>query len=382
MVCLKKHDTIANSKEIDMYIQNKGVTSVESFTMLGASAKVAKIGQFGSGNKFAIATLLRKKVDFKIYLGLREVEVTTRPVQINGNEFYEVVIDGQGTNFVTEFGHVDWTVDMAIREFVSNAIDEGSFSCDPPREGHTTIWIDHNFDLNKWVTNEDGCFDGCGRVYRKGILVAELNGMFNYNFNDIKIDESRNVPLEVAYSKIRNFEGYSVSQCESVLHAWRDPDVSREIVEFHLHYSGRQWADAFWNIYGKDTQATPELVPHGFLTYNTMVKTRPSEYDKVTTVSMPGHIQSVADDVWAFLPKESRKNRPQLIAFEGPLNSFYIDDDCVIGINKNMEIEKLPKTIMLRYIQYLTGTNGDYQSLTTKYLLDMVCKTFTEKLNV
>ena len=53
-------------------IQNEGEIEKRAFQLIGASTKrddESKIGFFGSGNKYAIALLLRKNIFFKVYSG-------------------------------------------------------------------------------------------------------------------------------------------------------------------------------------------------------------------------------------------------------------------------------------------------------------------------
>jgi len=136
-----------NGKIMTAYlkIENPGVAPPESFTLLGASTKrqagSATIGKFGSGNKHGVAVLLRNRLAPIVFGGSLKLEFGTRKQGVDtGNakhEFERVVVkyggkDAQGVNrsstedlgFVLEYGATDWLgVDLALREFVSNAID-------------------------------------------------------------------------------------------------------------------------------------------------------------------------------------------------------------------------------------------------------------------
>lgn len=126
-------------------IENPGVAPPESFTLLGASTKRqagnATIGKFGSGNKHGVAVLLRHDLPPTIFGGNLRLEFGVRPQSVNtglaSHDFKRVVVkyggkDADGVNrsstedlgFVLEYGATDWLgVDLALREFVSNAID-------------------------------------------------------------------------------------------------------------------------------------------------------------------------------------------------------------------------------------------------------------------
>lgn len=134
-------------------IENPGVAPPESFTLLGASTKrnsenARNIGRFGSGNKHGIAVLLRNQLapvvfagNLKLEFGVRDQTVDTG---LRTHQFARVQVkyggrDSSGTNrsgtedlgFVLEYGATDWLgVDLALREFVSNALDRAEEESD------------------------------------------------------------------------------------------------------------------------------------------------------------------------------------------------------------------------------------------------------------
>ena len=66
-----------------LLIQNPGIAPVEGYTLLGVSTTrncgvAGTIGQFGSGAKHAINTLLRAGLRLLIYCGKTRLEFTTR----------------------------------------------------------------------------------------------------------------------------------------------------------------------------------------------------------------------------------------------------------------------------------------------------------------
>ncbi len=123
-------------------IENPGIAPTASFTLLGASTKrdnvsAQTIGQFGSGNKHGVAVLLRAGIYPIVFCGNLRMEFYLKPETMKDKVFQRVCVKYSGkdesgkTNnrneelgYVLEYGATDWpSVDMALREFVSNAID-------------------------------------------------------------------------------------------------------------------------------------------------------------------------------------------------------------------------------------------------------------------
>jgi hypothetical protein len=121
-------------------IQNPGVCPTEGFTLLGASTKrdkVGQIGKFGSGNKHGVNVCLRYGLSPVVFCGNLKLEFGTREQKVSGSSFNRVFVkyggkDDSGVNrsstedlgYVLEYGATDWlSIDLALREFVSNAID-------------------------------------------------------------------------------------------------------------------------------------------------------------------------------------------------------------------------------------------------------------------
>ena len=127
-------------------IENPGVAPSEAFTLLGASTKREStnsntIGKFGTGNKHGVAVLLRAGLEPNIFCGTLRLGFKTRQQSVdNGHSehvFNRVMVQYSGKTsagvtrnatedlgFVLEHGATDWlSTDLALREFVSNAID-------------------------------------------------------------------------------------------------------------------------------------------------------------------------------------------------------------------------------------------------------------------
>lgn len=208
-----------------LLIRNDGVAPVESFTLLGASTArgdATKIGQFGSGAKHGILTLLRMGIDPIIYLGTQKLTFYTEQTSMGGKTFnqvcYKIGNKKEKLSYTLEFGALDWQhVHMGLREFISNAIDAGGeelkiVESATPHAGKTNIYIETTPDILSYYRNISKYFlhfdkqesvkllhkkeiSPC-RIYRKGVFVRELQkpSIYDYNFgSEVEIDESRNM---------------------------------------------------------------------------------------------------------------------------------------------------------------------------------------------
>lgn len=207
-----------------LVIGNKGKmdAALSEISLMGASTKrndSKKIGQFGTGNKYAIAYLLRNNFNVTIHSGTNRVLIKTETVQLKENKFEVVLFNGIRTGYTTELGY-KWTLWQAIRELYSNAIDEGllSFGIDEwdeelhLLEDSTFFFIEaddrimdfwynrHNyFILDEkpiWRCEFGEIYEKRGkdvRVFNNGIKCYDsLNeSLFDYNFFDVQLSEGR-----------------------------------------------------------------------------------------------------------------------------------------------------------------------------------------------
>ena len=198
---------------------NKGEITKEAIVLLGASTKreqTGKIGFFGSGNKFALAYLLRNGYDVSIYGGLTELKVDTISKNLGDQVFDVITVCGQETSITTEFG-AKWELWQALREIYSNALDEGNGQIEMiseinPKENETHYYIKIRAELIEWFGNFNNYFsenkrvlfenkhgqilkkhDDLGHLYRKGISVLNptRNSLYDYNVANIAISEDR-----------------------------------------------------------------------------------------------------------------------------------------------------------------------------------------------
>jgi len=211
-------------------IENEGVAPIAGFTVLGMSTSrgdASKVGNFGSGSKFGVLSLIRSNIDPIIYLGTDKLTYYTRPETMGDKIFQRVGYRFRTKNELLsvslDFGSADWTdVSMGLREYVSNAIDAANGDVSKikieivdnarAKTGLTRVFIPITpavLDYYRSLSNNYLHFTGkqksqviikqdvshC-RIYLKGVYVRTLNQLSycDYNFGEeIKIDESRNM---------------------------------------------------------------------------------------------------------------------------------------------------------------------------------------------
>ena len=199
-------------------ISNDNEINYKAFTLVGASTKTGDqtIGQFGTGNKYALAYLLRNNHKVRIFSGETEIPVSTKEETFSEQVFSVIHINNEATSITTKMGK-EWKLWQAIREFYSNALDEGNaeISCTTKitgDKGKTNIFISLTDELLDMTTknfhlyfadegqaiyeNEHGKIyekNGSTVIYRKGIKCFETNknSLYSYDIPNIEINESR-----------------------------------------------------------------------------------------------------------------------------------------------------------------------------------------------
>jgi len=206
-------------------IQSNGEIEQEAFTLIGASSKRndnTKIGYFGSGLKYSIASLIRNEIHFKIFKGANEIIFDKVEKNFRNETYYAISVNGQETSLTTTMGGKDWDLPFApIREIYSNAIDEDEDAILEKtnsifgEDGKTTFFIyfnenvrhfHENFNLyfcnknknvlhtNQYATAYPQTQENDLRLFRKGILCLhdeKVKALYSYNSNHFDINESR-----------------------------------------------------------------------------------------------------------------------------------------------------------------------------------------------
>lgn len=108
-----------------VHFANRGQLDLAVLRTMGVSVKEtdSPIGFFGTGLKFAVATLLRTGHRVSIWVGGEERVLSARPQEIRGQTFQMVCLGDEVLAYTTDLGK-NWEVWQAYRELASNARDE------------------------------------------------------------------------------------------------------------------------------------------------------------------------------------------------------------------------------------------------------------------
>ena len=256
-----------------LYLQSQGEIDTNALCLMGASVKGDDaIGEFGSGLKYAIACLIRERIDFTIYSGLRPILITTETETFRGSEFCVICVDGKRTSITSRTGP-KWGPREALRELWSNALDEGGAAISegliPPSAGFTTVAIaSHPILNNMWenwgqyfLPSIQPLFSGpAGSIheqltpnfFRKGVWIVQdrVNLLFSYNFNEANspsLPESR----LVGTSTCSIYLAYLLRHCDN-------PRVAEKLLENAHREDCSEWVTlgSFGNLNGDALPST------------------------------------------------------------------------------------------------------------------------------
>lgn len=203
-------------------ITNKGLICAEDLILIGSSTKreqSGKIGMFGSGWKYALAWMLRNECNPIIYSGENRISVDFTVKMHRETPVKVITVNEQESSLTTEMGP-KWTGWMALREIISNAIDEGDWNMQSEynpvfksEKNQTSIYIPLNSELGNVMLKFDNYFSfnrkadftfSTGKVfikpelslmnvYRKGIRCHDsgYNTMVDFDLTNVEINEDR-----------------------------------------------------------------------------------------------------------------------------------------------------------------------------------------------
>lgn len=108
-----------------IYFSNTGDLDILALSTMGVNVKTTEtpFGFFGTGLKYAIATLLRTGHMITLYTGGVKYDLGVSLEIIRGKEFQLITLNGQKLGFTTDLGKT-WEIWQAYRELRCNAQDE------------------------------------------------------------------------------------------------------------------------------------------------------------------------------------------------------------------------------------------------------------------
>lgn len=303
-----------------LMIDNQGVADYEVFTLLGVtttrySSHHNTIGMFGTGIKQAIALFLRNNLNPIVFIDKLKMEFFTQSQNIKGvaseSRNYDIVcvrltgkdINGNQVNrteklgFTIDMGELDWkNIGMGLREIISNSIDacnKQNLSLDDnmnislvkenqvrAKTGRTRFFVKSNIDVLEYYNdleehflifnNGEKVYDDFishnhsdkTSIYRRGVKIAEINkkSIFNWNFRNVDLDESRNCKLYDASCKAVQYLAEEAS-FEDVCHFLQNINKPEDIWESEFPYTHvwiinekakERWKNAWESVFGED----------------------------------------------------------------------------------------------------------------------------------
>lgn len=203
-----------------LLIRNNGELDIRLVALMGGTTKSKdefKIGQWGSGLKYTLAYLLKNNLSFKIFIGEKEVKITTETESIRDEDFEIICIDGKRTSITTQMGGNAWLPWMIVRELWCNALDEGGEHKETTEQlsgvaGTTSFYIQITPDIKEVIMNWSNYFihgkqpmsesdnyrifsgGEAIRLYKQGVLIYEdktRKSLFSYDIKNADINELR-----------------------------------------------------------------------------------------------------------------------------------------------------------------------------------------------
>lgn len=204
-IFLKNVITFYNEEEIDL----------KAIRMMGLSVKKtdSPIGFFGTGLKFAIATLLRNGHKVTLIRGNETFKFSVEEDTFRGEKIQTILMGGESLGITTDLGK-NWEIWQAYRELMSNCIDEGGevFTGKSPKPGGTQFVIEGrgivqaHADRHQVFLSEETKVGSCDDLdihygdsahgFYRGIRAIDLqtHSVFKYNVTrQMTLTEDRNI---------------------------------------------------------------------------------------------------------------------------------------------------------------------------------------------
>lgn len=382
-------------------ISNSGLLDERLVHLMGGTTKKDnefKIGQFGSGLKYTVAYCLRNNIDFKIYIGNKEIVFDTIDEIISGTKFSIITINGEKTSITTNMG-MDWKSWMIVREIYSNALDEGNATYQLIEEKNvsgqpniTSFFLEavpnilevYNnwskyFIVDKEYAHSTGRYkfypeSGPLRIYKQGILIHEdtrVNSVFNYDIVDASINELREftgsteVSLCYALSAIKDKK--LIEYLIDIV-SIRDSDKEDKYFESSLDLSvygttlSDEWQEVLSTIKVIDKETHNKL------------KGRDINIDLARVIILPTML-------YRGLVKRAKENI-SVVRVSKSVGEFYeiIDEDLTSRIKKAITILENCFYFIHPELEFIIGEFGD-KNVLARVDLDKKCIYISQKMN-
>jgi hypothetical protein len=245
-----------------IHFTNPGEIDIRAVTIMGVNVKESpsSIGFFGTGLKYALATLLRENQEITIYSGLNKYTFHSVQEEIRGKTFNIIHIsenhgDPRPLGFTTELGK-NWTLQHAYRELYSNMMDEGGeFDTKAwPTRNRTIITVhgtaflkthNHRKEFLLPPTSKPLYILGdievhlgrTNKVFYKGIAAGEFHRQTLYTYNITstqKLTEDRTLS-ELWYFEYKLAGAYSICKDPSLISTVLSP--GEDSYEHQLNFS-------------------------------------------------------------------------------------------------------------------------------------------------
>jgi hypothetical protein len=164
-----------------IYLSNPGELDLNTIRIMGVSVKTGDtpIGYFGTGMKYAIATLLRTGHEVALSVGAQHYKFTARDTTIRGEVFKLVHMNDEPLSFTTDLGK-NWVTWQAFRELYSNMLDEGGTAGTKPVKNDTVISVKGAEFTNCYHTRGDIFLDSHPSQTIDGLEVHPMPSKYVY----------------------------------------------------------------------------------------------------------------------------------------------------------------------------------------------------------
>lgn len=247
-----------------VYFANSGALELDLIRIMGAHVKVNDnpIGHFGTGLKYAIATLVRTGHKITLMINGEQYRFTKREKTIRDKVFEMIYMNDEQLSFTTDLGK-NWEPWQAYRELHSNTLDENG-SIGESMVVDDTVFIVQGSGIQNAYYDKSNIFldtrypdvitpsynimlKGSKHCYYRGVRVYDpaKPTMLTYNrLKEGKLTEDR------TFASVHDFTYYLINDIATQI---TNPDVIEMIVTANGNYMESSFD--FSMVHGEPSQA-------------------------------------------------------------------------------------------------------------------------------